>query len=667
MVIGKKHAIALEKLLKEQREEKPFTEMTKEDYPIMIELERAGLVRQQTPVRWVLTYSGMAIAELLNELYKQGPKPYSEDEEEVGGEFVIREGRGLAAPEEWPDEWRFVGSEIIAMLDAANKAERVGEKSEKALLERGLAVKVWDRNRKKEYMILSDAGRTVLDIYEKAHPRLIIDDELAEFIRKTPAGPTSSDRLPLGSHEEHLLESMRLIAYSVPVSDVFAFTALGQALKKALEAGGFSKGTVLSEDIMWSLASHADGEEIPEAALSRLQELAYVGEDGELLPAGEWVLEVFRLWYDGPRKDVWTIAVEAEEVEVLRVVDNLYENYASTKSKTEMPTFDNVRRRMIDKKIAQYKKLLEKYGRRIKEMPEKFRKIAEAFEEAKDLAKWYDDNFMLRETLYSLESFNLLESVEEQNKEIFRLTSMGKQVLKDQESGERDISSTAVKSITMTRKMFSAPAIEWLNEAKEANLVGAMEPTSSGMFYAKLAETIRRLPLLTRFETEVFHVIPEKGVTENEVYKLLEERGERKERIKWALEKLEARRMIEILPDGNIIETHIGQKIDQALSGVPEGIGNPINPIIVRMLEALKSVGTLYVKERKVRILPKNIKEAQKRSGLSGEAFEDALTVAKLAGFVGKNSITTAGLLLLEAVQDMALKLEDMLYSYTEQ
>ncbi len=666
MVITKAHAIALRKLLEEQYADKPYTELKPEDEPVMLELERAGLVRQQTPVRWILTYSGVAVAELLKDLYEQGPKPYSEKDEEVGGEFVIREGRGLASPEEWPDDWRFVGSEIIAMLDAADRAERVGEKAEDALLTRGLAVRVWDRTKKKEYVMLSEAGRSLLEIYRSAHPRLIIDNELADFIRGVPMGPTSSDRLPVGSHEEHLLESMRLIAYSVPVSDVFAFTALGQAVKHAFEAGGFGTGTILSEDIMWDLARYADGEEVSESSLARLKELGYLDADGELIKAGEWVLESFRLWYDGPRKDVWTIAVEAEEVDVLLTVDELYNRWVETRSETELPTFPTLRRRMIDKKVEEYKRLLDRYGRRIKEIPEKFRKIAEAFSEAKDLARWYDDNFMLRETLYSLESFNLLESMEIENKEVFKLTGFGKEVVNEQRNRVRDITSTAVKAITMTRKMFSAPAIDWLNEAKEANLVGSVEPTNSGMLYAKLAETLIRKPLLTRFETEVFHVIPARGITEKEIFDLLTGRGERPERIKWALEKLEARRMIEILPDGNVVETPIGEKIDQALSGVPEGIANPINPLIVRVLQALRDVGTLYVKERKVRVLPRNIKEAQKKSGLSKDAFDDALTVAKLAGFVGKNSVTTAGLLLLEAVDAMAQRVEDALEGFTE-
>ena len=667
MVIKKEHAILLRKLLEDQQQEKPYTEIVEKDLDVIYELERAGLVRQQTPVRWVLTYSGEALANVLKGLYAQGTAVYSEKDEDVAGDVVVRELKGLDNPENWPDKYRWIGSEIIAMLDAAQKAGQVGPKTEEHLLQRGLAVRIWDRKKKKEYVTLSEVGQTVLEIYKNAHPRLIIDDELAEFIRKSASGPTTADKLPTGSHHEHLLEAMRLIAYSVPVSDACAFTALGQAVKKTLEKGGFVKGTVISEDILWNLAKIADGEAVPEEAKAKLQELAFVDGSGELLETGEWALEVFRLWYDGPREGVWTIAVTDGEVEILQTIEKLSKKHKETKDDKDLPNFENIKRIMIDKKVEQYKKILEKYGRKIKDIPEKYRKIAEEFEKAKDLKKWYEDNFMLREELYSLESFNLIKSVEDENgKEIFELTEFGSEVLEDQKNNTRNISSTAVKSITMTRKMFSAPSIEWINEAKEQGLIGTAEPTKSGMMYAKMAESIDRLPLLTRFEMEIFKNIPARGITEDEIYEKLAKSERDRFLIKWALEKLEARRMIEILPDGNVIETKTGELLDQALSGVPSGISNPVNPIIVRMLKALKEVGTMYVKEKKVRILPGNFKKAQAISGLSEEAFNDAINIARLAGYIGKNSITTSGLLLLEASKSMLATKEDSLETFVE-
>ena len=239
-------------------------------------------------------------------------------------------------------------------------------------------------------------------------------------------------------------------------------------------------------------------------------------------------------------------------------------------------------------------------------------------------------------------------------------------IIEDQKDNKRSISSTAVKAITMTKKTFSSPSIEWLNEAKEAGLIGNFEATSSGQLYAKLSETINRKPHLTNFEAKILKLIPAKGITIDEVYNLKELKDYEKDKIKWAIEKLEARRIIEVLPDGNIIETPIGQKIDSAVSGVPDSFANPVNPVLMRMLISLRSAGTLYVKERKIRVLPKNIRKAQKISNLSEEAFYEALKVARTAGFVGSNSITTSGVELLEAFDMMKATVDDGLFSFTE-
>ncbi len=651
MVIRKEHAIALKQLLEAREQGQDFLWISADQEPVFTELEYAGLVRYLNPLQPALTYAGVALAQVLRDLYAQGPQAWSEREEEVTGDEVILEAHGLEPPEAWPEHWRWLGSEIIALLDAADRAGQVGPEAVETLMERGLAARVWNREQKRERIVLSDAGREVLEIYRNAEPALEISAELAEVIRKTPTGPAPARFLTTGTHEEHLLEAMRLVAYSVPRADVYAFTALGQAVKQTLALGGFGTGDVLTSDLLWVLADAADDRPITDAARATLQSLGYLDAEGNLTPAGEWALEVFRLWRDRPERDVWSFALEQEEVEVLKAIQALWDKAKSNPE--EAPTFKNLRREMIDRKVKEYRELLKRYGRRLQEMPEKFRKIAERFAEARDLARWYDENFNLRQALHSLESFQLIESsYDDKGREVFRITDFGQLVWQDQMVQEREIPSTAVKAITMTRKTFSAPGLEWWQQARDAGLVGTAEPTASGYFYAWLAENIRRKPYLSRYEMEIFQKIPAQGITVQEVYDLF--RGEIPELwIHWALEKLEARHLIEVLPDGNIVETEAGQKMDAALSGVPRGFGSPVNPLMYRVIRAIAEVGTLYVKERRIRILPRNLREALRRSGLSEEAFQDALKAARAAGFLGKNSVNERGLLLLEAVDLM--------------
>lgn len=658
MVIRKEHAIILEKMLANEDAGLLATDLSQLNSDTVHELNLMGLIRFETPVKLVLTYTGRGLANVLRELYSLGPQVTSEDENATTSNIVILEKRGLSKPEEWDPEFRFIGSEIIAMLDAAYRADNVGPLGIKPLMERGLAVKVKDKETKKEFYTLSEQGKAILEIYAVS-PQLIIDSDLANVIRGLPVGPAPSSEIKLSVPNSKLLESMRLIAYSVPNGEVFAFTALGQAVKKTLTLGGFGEGTVLSLDILRAIADWYDEKKITDIALETLQSLGYIDSDGNLLPAGEWALEVYRLVKDGARKEIWSFDIEEGEMMTLRAIKALWEK--AKINKHERPTLENLKKEMIDRRIAQYKDLLERYGRKIKEMPKKYQEIAKAFEDAKDLASWYEGYFDLRADLHSMEGFELIRStVDDEGKEVFEITEWGEKVL---ERKVEEVSSDSVKAITITRKTFSSPNIEWFNKAKEEGLVGSFEPTKNGYFFANLAEHIERLPLLTKFEREVFSLIPEKGVTVDEVVNKLKDRYE-EDRIRFALEKLEARHLIEILPDGNVIETEAGVLMDKALSGVPTGLGFPVNPLLVRVLMALREVGTLYVKERKVRILPKNIKEALKISGLSKEAFQDALELARAAGFIGETSINEQGLLLLDAVEKMSSKKD--LVSYQE-
>ena len=99
--------------------------------------------------------------------------------------------------------------------------------------------------------------------------------------------------------------------------------------------------------------------------------------------------------------------------------------------------------------------------------------------------------------------------------------------------------------------------------------------------------------------------------------------------------------------------TEAGKLIKRATAGTPEGIANPVNPWTIKILEAIKKVGTLYVKDRKIRIEPENWKQIKKLSGLSEEEIEKQLVVMKQARFLGENSLFESGLLLLEAAELM--------------
>ncbi len=628
MIIKKEHASMLIQLLNEKKKGEHLTVLERENSECLRTLERAGLITLDGNLNATLTYSGTDIALQLEKLIKE---------------------KKIPAIEEWKDNWKWIGSSVIEMLDCAVKGDNVTNVVLDALKSRGFIEEIRDKKSKRTKYKVNEAGQIILEAYQKTSPLLVISAELADYIRSLPAGPALSSRIPANPYYEHLLEAMRLIAYSIPDSDVYSFTALGQAVKNTLELGGFvSEDYVISPDILISLAELSDGNKISPTALSWLQALGYVDSEGKLLPAGEWALEVFRLWKKDAREDVWSFSIDEEEIEVLEAIDYLWKK--NEENPDIAPTFEELRKELVDRKVKEYKRLLDKYGRKIKDMPEKYRKIAEQFSETKNYVKWFEDNFNLRIALFSLESFDLIETREtERFSEVFGLTEFGKGVLEDQRVKKREISSTSVKAITMTRKAFSAPNIHWFEKAKNEGLIGSNEPTKSGYFYADLAERIERKPYLTKYESEIFKTIPDRGVTVEDVLSKARSNEERK-KLEWALDKLEARHLIDILPDGNIVETEAGKMMDRALSGVTSGFATPITPVMFRVIKALAETGSLFEKEKKIRILPKKYKEAVKKSGLSEETFAEAFNLCKKAGFVGTNTVNETGLLLLEAV-----------------
>ncbi len=628
MLIKKQHAQALLNLLKHGAQGDAV-----ENYPshILGDLEIAGLVSFPVPANAALTYNGQLLANLLEESLDSG----------------------LVAPvDEWKEGHRWIASEIISMLDSAHRAQNVPESTWAALKERGFAHEVKDKERKITRRELNEAGEAVLELYFVLEPNLHVDGELAEAIKRSPMGPTRAVNLTASGDIKDRLENMRLIAYSVPDGDVVTFTGLGQAVKNTLQAGVTPiEGEMISPSILKMVAAVADGDEVTAEGLVTLEELGYLLDEETLSPAGEQALEVYRLFHDKPEQPLYSFAISEDEVDVLATIDALWKkNQENPKIEA---SFDEIKRELVDRKIREYKKLLEEYGRELKEMPKKKQEIARKFADAKDKAQWFEDNFSLRELLYALEAFSLIHTTEgKENPEVFTITDYGHGVLADQKNDRREISSVALKSLMHANELFLSPNREWVEKARAERLLGEFEASKSGRFYEDLAQHPIRQPLMTKYGMEIFKKIPSQGMTVDELLSQARDEDE-KHAMEMALNLLEARGFIEVLPDGNIVETEAGELMDKAMSGVPAGFGAPINPVMYRVIKAIAQAGSLYDKERKIRILPKHLKQAIKASGLPPAVFEKAYTAARNARYLGKNSVNEAGINVLQAVAAM--------------
>ncbi len=644
MLIKKEHALALYNI--KANEDKGLScqiRLESESEPY-IELNLSNMVEiGSSSIEYRLSYWGANLLANLEEMIKNGL---------------------ISHPSSWEESFRWIGSEVIAMIEASLiNDDYCGEEISEALIKRGFAKKVLDP-KKGEVVKINRFAKAVFEIYKNSNPKIMIDKDLASYLISIPDGPALTHRLPRGKREIELLESQRVISFSMPNSDVYTLNLLGREIKETLNHCAIAFDTIISEDYLFSLEKLLDlgVESLTDKEKEILQALAFIDEEGSLLKAGEHLFNVLHILREKEYKKVKTFNLEAIDEEIIKIIPQIEE--ASKSNPQIIATAEEIKHYLLQIPLKEYKAVKEHYGRKLneamgyqkkEELKKKFAEavsVEELFKHFYEKGNEWEKRLMdvIEESLFTLESFSLVEVGfdEKKAKNYYYLTDKGREVLKDlKEKGVREISSPAVKAITIANSEFGAPNIKWFEEAKEEHLAGEQGSSKSGRFYASLAYEIKRLPHITRFELMILHKIPAKGYFLEDIYKDFDETL--KEEITYGLNKLEARGFLDILPNDALVLTKAGENIKLALAGVPESMGNPVTPDIVRILNALREVGNLYVKEQKVRILPKNIKEAMRLSKMDSERFKKALVIARDAKYIGKSSINEAGMKLLEA------------------
>ena len=630
MILTKEHV----KLLKEIYEGKlkgdiffSAAEKEPEILEYLNQLYLMGLLRLEDIDKYHLTYSGMLVAETIEAAEKQQ---------------VIN-------IESWEEGYRWIGTEVISMIEVAKKCQgRCPKEVSEALEKRGFA-----KNGQ-----LTPLADTIWQAYNEAQPQITVDKRLTDYIKEMPPGPGLKSILKLtadvGKHELFELEAQRLIAFSAPKSDVYALTGLGQQIREGLLKSAPTLAINVSAEILEALANIVEKgkDAVDQKMFEKLGVLAYIDENGNLLPGGKHLYLAWKIYTKQVKADPWSIDFDEVEIEILKAIEKIWEIH---KENPEIyPTKEEIWKNVFDRKLKEAQKLLEKYGRRLKELPKKKQHVLKELQEAKKVEEWFNKHYDISTALYSLEAQEAIKTeINEKGKLYYDFTEWGKKVLQDQKQvKERPIPAPGVKSITVTQLEFRAPDYNWFIKGEEALTTGKGAPTVSGKFYARMATQINRVPHLTAFELRVLKCIPylRGAFIEEDIIKPYFKEKE-KEDVYLALEKLDAKGIVNLETCGVVTLTEAGKLIKRATAGTPEGIANPVNPFIIRIIRAIKEVGSLYVKEQRVRIEPENWKEIKKLSGLTDEEFEKELVIMKQAKFLGQNSLFESGLLLLQAAE----------------
>jgi len=628
MILTKKHLNILEAVFDKKMDSIDSLEILNDDkdYLYYVQLVQMGLLREDED-HFFLTYPGMMLMEAYRLAQLNGTMP------DIN---------------QYDDDFKFVGSHIINMLYTAEMAkDKVNDIIRPKLEKRGMVVNGE----------LSEFGKKVLEVYEEVEPYFYVNKPLQEFLKKTLVGPAPKREL-LDADRFQILESeaLRLLSFSAPDAKYYNLSGVGQQIRAALLKGAFFKP--ITQEYFEALFGLVGGNEISDETLKQdLIAQAVIDTEGNILPAGEHLLRAGDLYFHGFYDDPMSIDIDETEFGVLATIKEI--NDKTAQNPDYLATKATIKSEFIDKKFKEAQKLKEEWGRRLKELPQIKQKYISELENAKTAEEWFHKVYDFDAALFGLQGFQLIEPELKDDKMYYVLTEDGQKVYDILKSNPREISAEAVKAITIGRHVFLAPDGRWVEKAKKAKTIETA-PTPTGRFFARLAYN-NKTPNLTKFGLEVMKPIPyTTGIYLSDLMTYL--KGYTEEEVIQLLEKLDARGIVNFFPNDMVMLTEPGKKIKHATSGLAGNFKYPVTPDIINVLRALKEVGSLYVKERKVRILPDNWKKALKLLKMDLDTFENTLTLLRHARYIGKDTVSENGLLLIEAAE----MLEGIDYEWTE-
>jgi len=627
MILTKKHLNILEAIFDKKMDSIDALKILEDDKDFLyyVQLEQMGLLREDAD-HFYLTYPGMMLMEAYRLAQYKGVMPDID---------------------QYDDDFKFVGSHIINMLYTASMAkDKINDIIRPKLEKRGMVAKG----------VLTEFGKKVLEVYEEIEPYFYINKPLQEFLKKTLVGPAPKSEL-LGADKFQILESeaLRLLSFSAPDAKYYNLSGIGQQIRAALLKGAFFKP--ITQEYFEALFELVAGNELDENIKQDLIAQAVIDAENNILPAGEHLLRAGDLYFHGFYDEPMSIDIDETEFGVLSTIKQI--NVKTQQNPDYLATKYNIRSEFIDKKFKEAQALKEKWGRKLKELPKVKQKYITELENAKTAEEWFNKVYDFDAALFGLQGFQLIEPELKDGKMYYTLTDDGLKVYDLLKNNPREISAEAVKAITIGRHVFLAPDGRWVEKAKKAKTIKTA-PTPTGRFFARLAYN-NKTPNMTKYGLDVIKPIPyTTGIYLDELLTYLKDFD--KDEVIQLLEKLDARGIVNFFPNDLVMLTEAGKKIKHATSGLAGHFKYPVTPDVINVLKALKEVGSLYVKERKVRILPDNWKKALKLLKMDLETFEDTLTLLRRARYIGKDTVSENGLLLIEAAE----MLEGLDYEWTE-